>query len=59
MQIHSQKRVFISHAGPQKGFALHLRTALQNAGVSAFVDEPDLLAGADHRSRDIMQAACQ
>lgn len=59
MQIHRQERVFISHAGPQKGFALHLRTVLRNAGISTFVDERELLPGGVHSSADIMEAACR
>jgi TIR domain len=58
-QVYSQERVFISHAGPQKGFALHLRSRLRDAGVSAFVDERELLPGADHTAVAIMEAACR
>ena len=55
-QVYSQERVFISHAGPQKGFALHLRSRLRDAGVSAFVDERELLPGADHSAIAILEA---
>ena len=58
-QVYSQEQVFISHAGPQKGFALHLRSRLRDAGVSAFVDERELLPGADHSAAAIMEAACR
>lgn len=58
-QVYSQERVFISHAGPQKGFALHLRTQLRNAGISVFVDEQELLPGTDHSAFAIMEAACR
>ena len=58
-QVYSQERVFISHAGPQKGFALHVRSRLRDAGVSAFVDERDLQPGADHTAFAVMEAACR
>jgi TIR domain len=58
-QVYRQERVFISHAGPQKHFALHLRTQLRNAGVSTFVDERELLPGAQHTAAAVMQAACE
>jgi TIR domain len=59
LQVYRQERVFISHAGPQKGFALHLRTQLRDAGISTFVDERDLLPGADQCAPTIMEAACR
>jgi hypothetical protein len=51
LQVHPQERVFIALADPQKGLTLHLRTRLRNAGVSAFVDEQELLPGAQHQRR--------
>jgi TIR domain len=59
LQVYSQNRVFISHAGPQKGFALHLRSRLRDAGISTFVDERELLPGASHTAAANMEAACR
>jgi TIR domain len=59
LQVYRQERVFISHAGPQKGFALHLRTQLRDAGVSTFVDERELLPGDGHSAAAVMEAACR
>ena len=40
-----QYDVFISHAGPQKDFALWVRSHIRTCGYMAFVDEPDLRCG--------------
>ncbi len=37
-----QYNVFISHAGPQKNFALWIRSHVRICGYRAFVDERDL-----------------
>lgn len=39
--------VFISHAGEDKTFAFRLRQAFEGVGLTAFVDQADLFAGAD------------
>jgi TIR domain len=59
LQLYRQEQVFISHAGPQKHFALHLRTQLQHAGIRTFVDERDLQPGEQHPASDVMKAACE
>jgi TIR domain len=59
LQVYSQERVFISHAGPQKHFALHLRTQLRDAGISTFVDARELQPGQQDPAGDIMRAACE
>jgi TIR domain len=59
LQVYSKEGVFISHAGPQKGFALHLRTRLRDAGITAFVDERELLPGDSHTAEENMEAACR
>lgn len=57
--MYSQERVFISHAGPQKGFALHLRTQLRHAGISTFVDARELQPRQQDPASAIMKAACE
>jgi histidyl-tRNA synthetase len=59
LQVYRQERVFISHAGPQKHFALHLRTQLRHAGVSTFVDARELQPRQQDPASAIMQAACE
>jgi TIR domain len=59
LQMYSNEQVFISHAGPQKHFALHLRTQLRHAGISTFVDARDLQPGQQNPAGDIMKTACQ
>lgn len=59
LQMYSNQQVFISHAGPQKHFALHLRTQLRHAGVSTFVDVRELQPGQQDPAGDIMKTACE
>ena len=40
--VRGQYHVFISHAGPQKDFALWVRSHVRICGYRAFVDERDL-----------------
>ncbi len=43
--VRGQYNVFISHAGPQKNFALWIRSHVRICGYRAFVDERDLRCG--------------
>jgi hypothetical protein len=40
--VRARFNVFISHAGPQKNFALWIRSHVRICGYRAFVDERDL-----------------
>jgi len=55
--MYAAEDVFISCAGEQKdGFAVHLRQELQRHGLSAFLDERNILPGQQAASR--VKAAC-
>ena len=43
--VRARFNVFISHAGPQKDFALWIRSHVRICGYRAFVDEHDLQCG--------------
>lgn len=58
-QVSSQERVFISHAGSQKDFALHLRTQLRQAGISSFVDMRERRPDQADPASALLQPVCQ